>query len=238
MSHFPEVVFVLGLLLQITKIADLLLRPSQQDAIQRTFTRMAQQLDRIDPSGWVAFATSRRWVQLLFAVGLALVLARALPSYWRWFSGHTDSVGLGAAVAGATALLFIVSGAKTLQSLHGEPTVSFLITIVVWLVTSVVLSLIAVAAFAYVMSAPDDIIRFLLFLPIAISLSALSNYLCAIVLLGLVTLSLHVLKFGLSMLLRIVRGSVWRIVEYNKGTWAALTAIVTAAAGIAILFLQ
>ena len=58
MSHVALVVFVLGVIIQISKIGDLALRPAQQAKVDAFFKNAAIRLEAIRPIQWLALTTS------------------------------------------------------------------------------------------------------------------------------------------------------------------------------------
>jgi hypothetical protein len=59
-----------------------------------------------------------------------------------------------------------------------------------------------------------------------------------IVTIGMLMVSLSLLLFIVELLFKVARAICWRIVEYSKGSWAAVIAILTAALGIYKAFLS
>lgn len=278
MSRTIEMLFIVGVFVNVIKGADLLLRPNQQKWLQDKVDSLALRLDYTRPLEWYF---NRQLLRKLYALllgitlfGFCLSLALAIGEWQVWLIPLTALLPLTYVIR----LTFTGKRIRFVDRLFGKrsrtpwsPDTSFFKTsqrLQDWL-------------FA-INSAPQSLIRpFLLFLLaifwmgldvgfclVIIGLAITSvriettwvlilfclislvpiicYFVCLIVsiepiLMGIVCLLVLVFSLVLlftEILLKLIRAVVWRIAEYNKGAFAAITLVTTVLLAIAEFYIK
>lgn len=257
-----DVVFVIGLLVNTIKLADLALRPHQQKRLQEWSEAMTIRLDDLKPLAWFQmFGKPKAWRILLF-IGLAEFFAVALIAIFAQV--HEEQVRSDIYIVQALAILaslvsipYIVrrAGPRLMNWLFasqrpwifirrycgliaGGFTTFIVYQMLLWLVLWLIFH--KQASFGDFFDGMDDphspahwglVSGLLLCWPV------FTFFWIAVQVGGLALWAVVFLGFA-EFILKLARAIAWRLVEYNKGVFAALTLIVTAAVGIIDLIVK
>jgi len=223
-----DLAFTLGLMIQFTKLADLLLRPHQQAWVQRVAESIALNLEYLRPLGWYPAIAKLRWLR---AIGSLVIYFTLILNFV--MSGRAD-LGQGSDPL-FNMIIFLIGVILVFRRyglwftdwlfLSNEPLIflrRYLLAVIIHPVCRLV---ILGAALLMEPSAPLLLIGVLVetFTPLwAIALFV-----------GPVVLFLWMTLVTLSGAIATLRFVTWRIVEYNKGAWAAISLLVTVGFGCA-----
>jgi hypothetical protein len=234
-----NVAFALGLLANIVKAADLVLRPYQQKRIQQALEDFTLRLEYFDTTKLLNSLSNPDEIgkvtrSILYFQGVVLALEVSLVCFGVIF-GKWPGETLFAALCAALVMIGMLRfgwvevgmrwfvGSARLLSFSIRYTILLsaeVVPLVLWRTT-----LLSSKNVNYVLSENHLTLVFLLFPFLAVYSIALYVGACWIV----VELGRLILIKGLTIL----RGTAWRIVEFNKGAVAAIVLIVTVFLGIA-----
>ena len=95
---------------------------------------------------------------------------------------------------------------------------------------------------AWISPAPESIyLRIIYMLPvfiIYIPLAGMAGFWWIETVVGYFIIALQICLYLATILVSVFRGLVWRIAEYNKGAWAAITVLFTVGVGIANFYVR
>lgn len=239
-SHIGwDIAFALGVLVQLTKLTDLLMRPHQQRWIQRSAEMITLRLAYLKPLQLYPRLVKKKSA-LVFVVVLELVLVVTivLGSMHELFLGDRHPTGWNyfATILGSIALLIVAPLAL----------VRYLNQVMDWLFSrdrfvSFLVRFIALAIAGYVVCSglvtfygativesetPLGPIMGLLLLFVGTTLFL------TLAALGTTIILLQIILTVTTIFVGGVRFLAWRIVEYNKGAWAAISLLLTILVGI------
>jgi hypothetical protein len=257
-----DAVFIIGLLVNVVKLADLILRPHQQKRLQEWCEGMTVRLEDLKPLGWFQILGTAKASRILLFIGfleffVVALLAGLAPS-------HGDRISTDIRIVQGLAILLSFASMPYILRRAGPRMMTWLFAnqkpwiFVRRYAISVVFGLVALFLYQGLLwlllwiifhnqtSLGDffdgiDNSRsparwglmaglllcwpFFTFFWIAIQVGALALW-CVVIL---------AIAEGI---LKLARAIAWRLVEYNKGVFAALTLIATAAVGIADLIVK
>jgi len=246
-SHvFWDSAFILGLLIQTTKLADLILRPKQQEWVRNICESATLRLEYLRPLTW--FGEIQNHKVQNFLVAQTAIIGIAFDASLKHFPFEL------------TILYFWFTCIPALFVLHtrGLPLVRWIYASgefrsFIWRYFQFFLVGGGVKIFIAMLSAylaeliplnldPGNplhvgalgIVMLFVFGPIAV----LSICIWIILVMGLLAIFGQLILFGLAALIVPFRAIAWRVVEYNKGPWAALTLLATACVGAVDLYLH
>lgn len=255
MQRTVEILLVIGILVNLIKGADLILRPHQQKWVQDKFETLTLRLSDTKPLTWFGYITNPVifWVlaliigfPLAYALGQPLLFANTLKD----LSFYTGLVllslwNMNKANTYATGFISYIGNAKEKK---GGKSYSFRTFIKRFLRVSlsfiILCSLIGIAM--YILSSV-----WLNFSPHSRPISRLELLRISFIpawpfifhFLSILTVcSLIIFAAGLLLIIEIllvfIRAICWRIAEYNKGAFAAIILIVTIALGVTEFYLK
>lgn len=257
MQRTVEILLVIGILVNLIKGADLILRPHQQKWLQNRFDTLALRLDYAKPLKWyTGLVHNRIYGVLFFAAPLLIIAAPLIPSVVK-----TGTAPLWWAIMMYALILFVVIGCVVAAcekvnliddfSSQRPPAWDVVSLVHYWLTSP--------------KSLTQQLIRHLIIVATSVGLwllisSTKTNVfgkggVLIEVLNGIVFIvfALHtwifaassfcIIIFSLSLLLaeillKLLRGLIWRIAEYNKGAFAAIVLILTAALGVTEYYIR
>lgn len=249
-SVMLTIAFILAVLVQLTKAADLLLRPHQQRWVQSTAETITLWLSDLDPLSWYSEKVSSRVVAVadllmltLWAIDLAFLEGKVLPKSMPPSvlpisnAAHLAFI-LGLAILGVVAIRVglnkIVRRWLYADHRFGRFVLRFALLLVGYLAI-VLVGLGCVAPFASKVYShgrvPFDALM-LLCLPFA----CLGGLAQVQVLTGIVILFLRFSIFGTKLVVLALQAFMWRVVEHNKGAWAAVTFTIAVVIGLVEIF--
>ena len=233
--------FFFALMVQLTKGVDLLLRPHQQLWVRNTTDAITLWLHYRDPLSWYSERVSKRVVAavdlvilLLWSRHLAFVsrpkLEGTLEGSALPFSGPARLVLLiVVVVAGVVAMraLFNQRIRRWLYASHSFRSFIVRYAILVGSYIALVLSVLFLLARPMWRLYVGGHVPFDVALLILLPFGCLGALVQVQVITGFVVLILRLLIFLAKFLVVALEAFMWRVVEYNKGPWAALTLAAT-----------
>jgi hypothetical protein len=271
MKKLLDAVVIVGLLVNIVKASDLILRPHQQKQLQQSFESLVLWLEDCKPIIAVEQLLTPRAQDALLTGSYIFVVIWASIS-WIGFAlmsfivpSGPDGFGFDPLISclfvliNLPMLLLLLPRMRTL----GRTLVKWLLSkgrfhllLIKFLILnfSVYLWFILVLALIYLIlrffnpgihindviqqiGVQDSLAQILYFVFGTITMPFLSLTLILYVI-GLMVVFLTIAKWINEMFLKFIRALVWRIVEYNKGAFAALALIITVALGILDLYIK
>jgi hypothetical protein len=247
-----DVTLTLAVLIQITKASDLLLRKHQQDWVNRFCDSVALKLDEIKPLTWFRMVRSRLVQKVL--VGLTIILFALINTFGFLGAfvrvGDDNDYGWLIIISGVVSIIgniFVLFkwGPNVVDDIFFEDRFSaFLKT---WgrfcwskyrVLLPVGLFLNWVVPFLFFGALGSNLGSWLIVSIPALAFSIYQSLAFMGVMSGLMVIFAQLILYCLSILVVIFRAIVWRVVEYNKGAWAALTLIVTVALGVFDVYMR
>jgi len=265
MPRALDLLFGVGVLINVLKLSDLLLRKHQRQRVQTLMDAMTLWLDYTRPVAWFRKLVDRNearpfiWVSVivvLLFLGLMLLGSPDIVLFGEF--GPPDSVMV------ATAGLFVLGLVPVLIRWIGLPVIRWIVApgsfmqVLIRYVLSMLLLILSLGpagpVIGVVLAIPFGIV--LVVVEAVVSsftgaeprldggqiITAVLLPFAAAVQSMLVAPGLVLLTWGLLFIVdvarRLVTGLAWRVVEYNQGAWAGLTALATAAVGIVDLYLR
>jgi hypothetical protein len=285
MNQTIEILFIVGVFVNLIKGADLILRPHQSAWIQDRFDSFALWLDFTRPLDWYAkrhgakkiflillsltvavffsifYISERQLIYLIFPIAFlfplvwAIRLIRNKERFQAWEESQSDRPRTDAIPIKSLNQLHYRLNAPLQNWLFRSSTAGdYLVRpLVVFIVGAFWIAL--WPSYVLGMFTLMDLMRPLMplhgwkmlmwFLPLgsllAIGMILITIFMVEPAVTGIVCLVLcgtTVLMLLTEGILKVVRGTVWRIAEYNKGAFAAIALIVTVALGLAELYLR
>jgi len=245
-SHIAwDFAFGLGMLVQLTKLTDMILRPHQQEWIQSSAEAITLHLAYFKPMKWYSRLVRKKpAIFFVIIVEMALVLTIVLSSMHELFFADRHPTG-----ENYFATIF---GSMVLLALAPIALASYLNQAMDWLFLhnhflSFLIRFIPLAALNYLAcfglfifhgavivengtSHAPIISLALLFTGVSIFWTLLA--------LGITVVLLEVILTLCTMLVGAIRFLAWRVVEYNKGAWAAISLLLTTIIGLVDIFLR
>ena len=240
MKRVVELLFIIGLLINLTKGADLMLRPYQQKWIQSKTETLALWLEYAYPLKWLGKLTTRKAHIVIAIIAVALYYS----IFFLWVIPSTSiSIferiiihGIGFYALCRSAYLFV----KWLLS--DDNPVKFVHRFI--LVLIVLIGIIIGGLIVFYVWIGDETISFRIYelgiiklIILVVVLSLAIALMIAWLIVGII-FPLIILIYLVQTLILLSRAVVWRIVEYNKGVWAALTLLATIVLGSIELYLK
>lgn len=271
-----RILFVIGLLVNFIKLADLLLRPHQQKWLQTKFESLTLYLSYTKPIDWYTEnGILQKWFWVFVLIGILLLLgfvecwclmpvaiiivwlSRKELNFLKWLeeimnakaesTTSLDNLFKFFAKHGHALLSWLLDSETYLDHIFRSLTIVLIQVGVLYLLRESLqlLGTLLDAATPYAGYVPRGLKKYLSsalgprILKVAVALFI-------ILIVGLVIIGLPAALVALFMLLlfiaevilKVMRGIAWRVVEYNKGVWAALVLIITAALGITEIILK
>lgn len=235
MERIVDVLFVIGLIVNLLKGADLILRPHQQKWVQEKFESFTLWLTDTKPLQLYR-NLSKQKVKTVIAILASTYLVSSLILMVYFF--HYPQRADGDVFEDPLGVSLLIVGGLVAVTMIAYP-------ITQWLLKS--------TNFAFFL------LRFLSLIVLLIGLRfctkpfldsgnanaavALLLYIAWLSLAVVITAGVFVIAFSVILVLSesflvIVRGVAWRIAEYNKGAFAAIILIITIALGVAELYLK
>jgi hypothetical protein len=260
-GHMLDAALALGVLINLVKAGDLVLRPNQQARVQAWIEDLTLRVEEIRPIGWLERLTRPHAHVVLVLVGvfefvLVLLLVTLVPA------GKTAALGPVGSNVFVMQLVAIVCSVPALvltAKRYGPPFVAWLLgpapvrgvtrrflkTLVLGFL---VLGLYEVILFGLVFFLWGDVPFDAMELPIGeggpgiwvlgggllVVWPAFTWFWVITQVAGLILWAIVGVRF-FEMLLKWIRALCWRVVEYNKGAWAAVVLIITIMLGVAKL---
>jgi len=247
MSHYFiwDTAFALGIMLQVTKLADFLLRPKQQEWVRGKCESFTLRLEYFRPLTWF-YQIQDHKIQNFFIAQVA-VLAMAVDASLASLPLPLMLVYL-CILCGPAFLLLYTRGIPIVRWIYGNGHFGIFIWryfqfLLIGGMLKLLIAAISVCNNKFILPHIDPSNSFysLMMFPLGLILLALASIsLCVwiILVLGLFAIVAQLLLLALSAFVALFRAIAWRVVEYNKGPWAALTLLVTAILGCFDLYLH
>lgn len=255
-----DLVLIIGILTNVVKGADLILRPHQQKWINDKFESLTLWLDYAKPLKWFSnLATSRGQIILILIGSLELVAVAIIVLLFKRNDNVPRSERLTQILVLVISLLCIPVivkriGPKVTSWLFGDAKIlRFLMRYILLIIGGyIILGLYqaVVMIFIWLFSSRKSYFDFMdatldsnswehsAYLISIMALWPFFTFFWILIQVGGIVLWAAVILFLLEVLLKIGRGIAWRITEYNKGAYAALTLILTIFIGIVDLYLK
>jgi hypothetical protein len=234
---------LVAVLVQVTKITDLLLRPHQQRWVQHYFENLALKLSYAQPLTWFGHLVTMPRMHLVMTLCAAAV-AIAYPAYiilvYETEHELTDSW--------SPTLLFLIYLANTIavNKRFGKSLTRWLFgsgewkTFICRYVLGTLLGLglvtflgglallpIWITGSGHFQFVPTESVANALLLLLMLPTTAVYVFFAAGFVTGYLAMLVQLVLMIMRIILPVGQAIVWRIVEYNKGAWAALTLCVT-----------
>jgi hypothetical protein len=244
---------IVGALTSLLNLGDWVLRPHQKEAFQRFMESVTLTLDYTRPMSWFARLGERRFavawtiISALFFVfagvpmmGGALAL---LMDLWRNTLRAQARILLlvdtpHAHISAICIYIFITLNLLAILATFwkiGSRVTRFLASegrIAIFIVRLLIMYVITVGFAFALMNGAIYFGKTIWYAVIGIPSLLVLPVPIVLVTIGMLMVLLTLLLFILELLLKVSRAICWRIVEYSKGAWAAVIAILTAALGI------
>jgi hypothetical protein len=255
MQRVIESLLIVGVLVNLVKGADLILRRHQQEYVQRKFEVLANWFERTRPFDWYLIG-HKKWVlkrqftiQFVIMINVFLLVAISRYATWRWWV-IVVVIGFNLAIITSIETLRAMS-AEPQRQLSGETPFEMMFDYLkdakgffehLWkhsvLIFAGTLTGFLFWAITYLANHSQSwIIRIpLLILRIGVVFVAAALGLVAISSLFVVTLAISMMFC--EIIVAIMRGITWRILEYNKGAFAAIILLLTIVLGLTELYLK
>jgi len=265
-SKLVEVLFAIGVVINLMKAGDILLLPSQRRSVKRAMDTLALKLDATRPLIWIRKVTSEQWRLITWTTTIAVIAITvwSFVHYRPTFYGVTPSpvewivVGVAFFVAGVIRLgvAALVFGSEFVTWMLEEaplywPTFRRFCAILVLAVTLYFTISWCLWRFPFLSVGSFSIpgVRAHGFAAFALSGAGLTTTAMAgdWAWFGLVTPPLiagaAVLLLGVAFAVAalpvaLLRAIAWRVAEYDKGAWAALIALITVLLGFCDLWIR
>jgi hypothetical protein len=262
-----DVLTLIGIVLNLVKATDLILRPHQQRWVQAKFESLTLLLEYTRPLRWFAGLSQASLIFIVYALTGAYVAFR-MGRIIDWL-GHfipplagSREPPFGAYVFGivvmlivgfskyrsAEAMEWIIHGDHSTRAPH-ETIHPFLFVLrFLWITLRFCFSFVLVDLFVYgtmsiVLTKRISLIPYSSFDYRLFRIALFSGMFYLFSLLAIVPVctlisGITIVLFILEILLKVSRAVCWRIVEYNKGVVAAITLILTVALGALDIYLK
>lgn len=253
-----NVLFAIGIFSNLVKLGDLILRPSQQQIVQRAVDRLTLWLDYTRPLDWLRrlltknsgrtfirfttiFVIISNIGQILSGGGLfGILVFSAIPQHFH--------IGIKIFALTITVLLtpFIVNryGVRIALWLVADGRLLWLLLRYVGCAIlgavgfGLLVALLGIPILLILLASGGDpdpnIVMAISFL---VTLPLFEVMITILMVPGLAIISMYFLV-PLDICLRLLRGLAWRVAEYSKGAWAALMLLATVFLGIATIILN
>jgi hypothetical protein len=240
MNTTVSTLLIVGVLINLVKASDMILRPHQQKRLQESFERLTLWLEDTKPLNWYKSLTTSKGKYILLALSLPAFMFLAVPR-----------LGIGFGVVSAVfyyAFLRLIfrSGLSITNWLLGtRGFASFINRFFLFTAIEAIAFVLFIMTFRltnHLFERGEDahwLMILALIVLILLLLLLLINILSgAIWLMGWIVVTATATFLLLEILLKVLRGVAWRIVEHNRGVFAAITFIATILLGIAELYLR
>lgn len=257
MQRTVDILLVIGILVNLIKGADLVLRPHQQKWLQKKFESLALWLDYTKPLKWYMSLVHKKVYSVLFFTAPFIVIALPLapsivksgiaPLWW----------GVFVVVFGIIATIVTIASAFGISNLEDDlpserpPFYDVLSLGQYWLINS---DSFAQQLLRHLLVVATSVGLWLIISSTKTNIFGKGGFLIEI-LNGIVFLTFCFITWGFAassfliiifvlillaaeVMLKFFRGLVWRIVEYNKGAFAAIVLIVTIVLGVTEFYLK
>jgi len=237
MRRLLDLLTTVGILINVAKGGDLLLREHQRKFVQSKAKSVAEYLDKLRPLNWFGKLTTSKTTKILLAL-LSMIL-------YLGYSLRQGGTYVAPEELWRKIVFFLVMGFTVcvMLALFGYYFYSYVTYPVVgWLLKDnnvrlflLRFSIITVAYLAFTCITKDHAYtafwKVFLYAMLFVSL-VLAWYAGAII------LSLMIMIMIAQFLVFLMRALIWRIVEYNRGAWAAIVLIITIILGAVELLLR
>jgi hypothetical protein len=238
-GNYVDVLFVVGILANLIKVSDMILRPYQQNRLQEKLEELTLWLDYTRPLKWFEKHISPTVLHALFLIsgGIVIFVSFIVVSFI-YLSEKVESIDT------AIVLMFLLScGTVFIAVKWLDP------PIIRWLFAGasrlsfakrfLMLTLVSVGVTGvFAVANPFDSFSYEAFFLVLLITAPIVTFVNVINYLGYILILTVAASTVLEVVLRIIRGVAWRVVEYNKGAFAALVLVVTVALGVAELYLR
>ncbi len=242
-QHILNTAFILGLIVQLTKLSDLIFRQHQKKKIQDWFETLTLRLENSQPAKYFYNIFQKKVIRG-FLIFFALIYA-VLPIYAISFAtSHSNDnlkyendlllyligFGLSLIILLCTYLGFRLYGLRLLtwqiQGTFTKFAIKYLLIGIPFIMPSIFQRVIIFNS-----NSPDIWIIFTIFSGILI-ITGVAGVWWTLSFYGFIVIVFRIIIFLLEIFLKISRMILWRIIEYNKGAVAAITLIVTVLIGL------
>lgn len=266
MQRIVEILLIVGILTNVLKGAEILLRPHQQKKVQTFFDHLTLKLEYTSPLKWFGYFLKNK-IQVVFItiaslfllIGyLGILLSDFADLYYERYSDDhsypadipifviTIAVAICIAIwAVPTSIVLIYRGNRVVKWLYAEGNSSIFTKrlfyfwgVPVFFNMVPILGLIPIVP-AIILEKILPSILFWIFLFIyALALVIVSGCWSVIGFAAYFTFLAQITCFCLEVLVRLLRAIAWRIVEYNKGAFAAVILLFTVLLGVVETYLK
>jgi hypothetical protein len=247
-----EILLYIGVLATLLKGADIILRPKQQAWVQEKFETLTLRLDYTKPLTWYAKFKIRKNRVVLIIVSALLYFILAIGLAWRNWQPYTQYNLMMVAVFTFFVVLEFMDRHRSEHPiikflLSGQGFLIFLLRPILILAAgaAIILAYLAIVTVLVWFMISDQVVIFIILLYGSIAiLGILITFNIPLVQIEmLAVLSLCIVCVAIFLLvtegaIRILRGIAWRIVEYNKGAYAAIILFITIILAIIELFMK
>ncbi len=268
MNRIVEILLIIGILANLLKGADLILRPKQQARVQQKFETLTLWLDYTKPLGWYTKLKNRKIKVILITISSLLYLSLAVvlsvtsqknnTEILRWEDGPVYW-GASSPMWLPTFILLIIVFTWDLLNprIREHPVLTYILrgpkfSLFLWrpllvmaMAAAINLTLLTLSAAFHWSAASNRLGMWIILLYVYIALVGILYgfhvYVAEIELfamLSLIILCLSAILLISEVILKIIRGIAWRIVEYNKGAFPAIILLVTIILGILEMYLK
>jgi hypothetical protein len=247
---------IVGALISFLNLGDLLLRPQQKEAFHRFIENLTLALDYTRPMIWFARLGERKFAVVWPIISALLVFLAdprirmiggtpaLLVDLWSntfrvqtrglFFLGSNTKFGYAFVAINLLIILttfWLIGSRVTVFLASGKRIIIFIVRVLAMYAATVVFAFALMAGATYNQTSLSYAI-------VGVPGLLLLSVPIVIVTIGMLMMSLTLLLFALRLFLKVSRAICWRVVEYSKGAWAAVIAILTAALGIYKAFLS
>ena len=261
LSHVLDVALVLGIFINLVKAGDLFLRPHQQARVQSFFEDLTLRVEDVRPIEWLGRLATPRAHLVLVLIGVVefLSVMAAVAGIPDSRGNALAPLGSNAFVFQVASIICSIPALALTAKRHGPPLVAWLLGpppiqgIVRRFLKTLALGFLALALYEFILFGlvvllwgwePFDSLDLsfgrggpgVLVIGVGLLLvwPAFVWFWVITQVGGLIIWAVIWVRL-LEVILKVVRALCWRIVEYNKGAWAAVVLIITGILGLAKL---
>jgi hypothetical protein len=236
-ANYINALFVVGVLVNLIKVGDILLRPHQQRWMQNKLEELTLWLDYTKPLKWFDKHVTPRVLNIVLIIcGSFTVIISIIVKLVR--NDLFFGVGFAWYLFFVCATVFII--VKWLKPIIiswlfvGARHLSFVKRFILLTVISFAIALLIAFIANYIGCLCENSLLW----PLSAIVISIATYVTVIYYLGLILILTVIISIVLEIILKIFRGVAWRIIEYNRGSFAAIVLLITVSLGVIDLYLK
>lgn len=251
METFVSTLFIVFCLINIVKLGDLIVRPHQQKWFQDKLETLTLKLDYLNTLNWFKRNINSRFILIIGFIGFLFTFP-FFHKFVNFLGLHFQENLLLSTITGFISIFifrrmrqiigidYIVGKDTEVDEYIYETTTfrsrAFSVVLKLWIIMKCLLILYATVVYLlykYLIHKELDVLLYGLWF-ITPFLATWLALILSFILMGITT----ILVYLLHILIKILDGICWRIIEYNKGSLAAICLIITVILGLIEWFLK